>query len=191
MKNHLAREFVQPQTSTLFHPHSNDPYEPTLSDESKELGLEIDMGSNPKTTPKMKTQPKTVPLFLEPENMPLTQVKKTEVARRRPNAEQQKGNTNNQRIVYINFEAERPRLAIFANATIKLSKQRDPGSVEMPMRNGFSIKLKNKEATKLLTPKNIIQEFQKYKVKDKSNNNKSREKIIPCFVILVSLAIED
>ena len=49
---------------------------------------------------------------------------------------------------------------------IKLTNQRDPGSVrELPMRNGFSIKPKNKEATKLLTPQNIIQEFQKFKVK--------------------------
>ena len=67
---------------------------------------------------------------------------------------------------------------------IKLTNQRDPGSVrEMPMRNGFSIKPKKKEASKLLTPQNIIQEFQKYKVKVNSNNNKSREKVTPCFVI--------
>ena len=51
------------------------------------------------------------------------------------------------------------------------------------MRNGVSIKPKNKEASKLLTPPNIIQEFQKYKVKVNSNNNKSREKVTPCFVI--------
>ena len=67
---------------------------------------------------------------------------------------------------------------------IKLTNQRDPGSVrEMPMRNGFSIKPKNKEASKLLTPQNIIQEFQNYKVKVNSNNNKSQEKVTPCFVI--------
>ena len=51
------------------------------------------------------------------------------------------------------------------------------------MRNGFSIKPKNQEASKLLTPQNIVQEFQMYKVKVNSNNNKSREKVIPHFVI--------
>ena len=101
---------------------------------------------------------------------------KTEAASKRPNVEQQK-KTNNPRIVYINFEGERPRLAIFSKAKIKPTNQRDPGSVrEMPMRNGFSIKPKNKEASKLLTPENFIQEFQKYKVKVNSNNNKSQEK---------------
>ena len=65
---------------------------------------------------------------------------------------------------------------------IKLIHQRDPGSVrEMPMRDGFSIKPKNKEASQLLTPQNIVQEFQMYKVKVNSNNNKSREKVIPFF----------
>ena len=61
---------------------------------------------------------------------------------------------------------------------IKLTNQRHPGSVrEMSMRNGFSIKPNNKEASKLLTPQNIILEFQKYKVKVNSNKNKSREKV--------------
>ena len=86
--------------------------------------------------------------------------------------------------MYINFEGERPRLSAFANAMIKLTNQRDPGSVrEMPMKNGFSIKPKNKEASKLLTPQNIKQEFQKYNVKVNSYNNKNREKVTPCFVI--------
>ena len=35
----------------------------------------------------------------------------------------------------------------------------------------------------MLTPKNIKQEFQKYKVKVNSNNNKCREKVNPCFLI--------
>ena len=35
----------------------------------------------------------------------------------------------------------------------------------------------------MLSPQNIIQGFQKYKVKVNSNNNKSREKVTPCFVI--------
>ena len=51
------------------------------------------------------------------------------------------------------------------------------------MRNGFSIKPENKEASKLLTPQNIKQQFQNYNVKIYSNNNKSREKVTPCFVI--------
>ena len=79
MKNPLARNCVQPQSAaacTPFHPPSKDSYEPTLSDESRELGLEIDMGSDPKNKPNMKTQPKRVRLLLEPENGPLTQTKK-------------------------------------------------------------------------------------------------------------------
>ena len=34
----------------------------------------------------------------------------------------------------------------------------------------------------MLTPQNIKQEFQKYRIKVNSNNNTSREKITPCFV---------
>ena len=85
-------------------------------------------------------------------------------------------NTNYQRIVYVNFEGERPRLAAFANAMIRLTNERDPDSVgEIPMRNGFNIKPKNKEASKFLKPQNIKQEFQKYEMKVNSNN-KSQEK---------------
>ena len=139
MKNHLDRDSVQPQSSTPFRPPSNDPYEPTLSNESKELGLEVDRDPNPQNengTTFSKTRKRT-----------LDAGEKTEAASKRPNVEQQKVITNNQRNVYLNFEGERPRLATFANAMIKLTNQRDPGSVrEMPMRNGFSIKPKNKEA---------------------------------------------
>ena len=71
---------------------------------------------------------------------------------------------------------------------MKFTNQRDPGSVrKMPMRNGFSIKPKIIEAFILLTPQNIKQEFQKYKVKVNSNNNKSRENTTPCFVITKGL----
>ena len=67
---------------------------------------------------------------------------------------------------------------------IKLTNQRDSGSVrEMPIRNGFSIKSKNKEASKLLTPQNIKTRVSKVQSKVNPNNNKSREKITPCFVI--------
>ena len=52
MKNSLARDCVQPQTSTPFHPPTKDPYEPTISDESRELGLETNMGSDPKKQPR-------------------------------------------------------------------------------------------------------------------------------------------
>ena len=101
-----------------------------------------------------------------------------------PQCRTTKTNTNNQRIVYINFEGERPRLAAFANAMMRLTNQGEPGSVrQRPMRNGFSIKPKNKEASKLLKPQNIKQQFQNYNVKVNSNNNKSREKGTPCFVI--------
>ena len=47
MKKNLDPDSVQPQTSTPFRPPSNDPYEPTLSDESIELGLDIDTDPNP------------------------------------------------------------------------------------------------------------------------------------------------
>ena len=159
-----------------FRPPINDPYEPTLSDESIEFSLEIDTDPNP--------QNENGTTFSKTRKRALDAGEKAEAASKCPNVEQQKVITNNQRIVYINFEGERPRLATFANAMIKLTNQRDPVSVrEMPMRNGFSIKPKNKEASKLLTPHIIIQEFQKYKVKVNSNNNKSREKVSPCFVI--------
>ena len=176
MKNHLDRDCVQPQTSTPFRPPTNDPYEPTLSDESIELGLEIDMVPNP--------QNENGTTFSNTRKRALDAGETTEAASKRPNVEQQKVNTDNQRIVYINFEGERPRLATFANTMNKLTKQREPGSVrEMPMRNGVSIKPKNKEASKLLTTQNIIQEFQKKEVKINSNSNKSREKVTPCFVV--------
>ena len=48
------RNCVQPQTSTPFYPPSNDPYDPTLSDESIDLGLEIDSGSETKNNPENK-----------------------------------------------------------------------------------------------------------------------------------------
>ena len=35
----------------------------------------------------------------------------------------------------------------------------------------------------MLTPQRIIKDFQKYKVKFNSYNNKSREKVTPCLVI--------
>ena len=159
-----------------FRPPSNDPYEPTLSDDSVKLGLEIDMDPNP--------QNENGTTFSKTRKRALDEGEKTEAASKIPSVEQQKVNTNKQRIVYINFEGERPRLATFANAMIKLSNQRDLGSVrEMPMRNGFSLKPKYKEASKLLSPQNIIQEFQKYKIKVNSNNNKSRKKVTPCYVI--------
>ena len=140
------------------------------------MGLEIDTDQNP--------QNENGATFSKTRKRALDAGEKAEAASKRPNVEQQKLTTNNQRIVYNKFEGERPRLAAFANAMIKLTNQRDPGSVrETPMKNGFSIKPKNKEASKLLTPQNIIQEFQNYKVKVNSNNNKSREKVTPCFVI--------
>ena len=86
--------------------------------------------------------------------------------------------------MYVKLEGERPQLSAFANAMMKLTNQRDPGSVrETPRRNGFSISPKNKEASKLLTPRNIKQQFQNYSVKVNSNNNQRREKVTPCFVI--------
>ena len=43
---------------------------------------------------------------------------------------------------------------------------------------------KTKEASKFLTPQNIKQQFQKYKVKvNSNNNNKIHEKLTPYFVI--------
>ena len=35
----------------------------------------------------------------------------------------------------------------------------------------------------MLTPRNIKQQFQNYNVKVNSNNNQSREKVTPCFVM--------
>ena len=105
MKNHLDRDSVQPQSSTPFRPPSNDPYEPTLSDESIELGLEIDTDQNP--------QNENGATFSKTRKRALDAGEKAEAASKRPNVEQQKVTTNNQRIVYINFEGERPRLATF------------------------------------------------------------------------------
>ena len=143
MKNLLARNCVQPQTSTP-RPPSNDPYDPNLSDESIELGLEIDMGSNSKNNPEIENPTENGTTFSRTRKRALDAGEKAEAASKRPNVEQQKVNTTNQRIVYINFEVERPRLATSANAMIKLTNQRDPGSVrEMPIRNGFSTKPNN------------------------------------------------
>ena len=143
MKNQLDRDSVQPQTSTPFRPPSNDPFEPTHSNENIELGLEIDTDPNP--------EKENGTTFSKTRKRAIDAGEKAEAASKRPSVEQQKVITNNQRIVFINFEGERPPLATFANAMIKLTNQRDPGSVrEMPMRNGFSIKPKNKEASKLL-----------------------------------------
>ena len=74
MKSPLARNCVQPQTGNPLHPPSNDPYEPTLSDESIDLGSEIDSVSDPNTHPENKNPTKNGNL-LEPENGPLTQAK--------------------------------------------------------------------------------------------------------------------
>ena len=99
-----------------------------------------------------------------------------EAANKRANVEQQKMNIIYQHIVYVNFEGARPRLAAFANAMIRLTHQRDSISVrEIAMINGFYIKPKKREASKLLTPEKIKQEFQKCKVKVHSNNHNSQE----------------
>ena len=144
-----------------FHPPSKDPYEPTFSDESIELGLEIDMGSDPKNNPENENLTENCTTNTRTRKRAPDAGEKAKAASKHPNVDQQKENTNNQRIVYISFEEERPRISAFANAMIKFTNQRDPGSVrEMPMRNGISIKPKNKEASKLLTPQNIKQEFQ-------------------------------
>ena len=107
------------------------------------MSLDIDTDPNP--------QNENGTIFSKTRKRALEAGEKAETPSKRPNVEQQKVITNNQRIVYINFEGERPRLATFANAMIKLTNQRDPGSVrEMPRRNGFSIKPKNKEASNCL-----------------------------------------
>ena len=53
---------------------------------------------------------------------------------------------------------------------------------ELPMKMGFSIKPKDKEAFKMLTSKKIKQQFQKHKLKVNSNK-RSQENVTPCFVI--------
>ena len=58
---------------------------------------------------------------------------------------------------------------------IGLTNQGDLGSVEEANRRCASVKPKNKEASKLLTPQNFKQNFQIYKVKVHSNNIKSQE----------------
>ena len=103
MKNKSVRNCVHPQISTPFDPPSKDPYEPILSDESTELGLKIEMVSNPENNPNMKTQPKTVPLLQERENGPLTKAKKPKPLVNVLMYEQQKANSCNQRIVYNIF----------------------------------------------------------------------------------------
>ena len=90
---------MQPQISTPFRPPSNNTYEPTLSVDSIELGLEIDMDKNPQT--------EYGTTFSKTRKGALDKGEKTEAASKRSNAEQQKVNTNNQRIVYINFKGER------------------------------------------------------------------------------------
>ena len=143
MKNPSSRNCVQPQTSTPSRPPSNDLYEPTLSNESIELGLEIDMCLKPKNYPENRNPTENGTTNTRTRKRALDPGEKAEAASKRPIVDQQKANTNNRRIVYNNFEGERPRLSAFANAMIKLTNQREPGSVrEMPMRNGSSIKPK-------------------------------------------------
>ena len=68
---------------------------------------------------------------------------------------------------------------------IRFANQRDPGSVsEKPMRNGFSIKPKNKEASKSLTPQNIKQESKSTtKLKVHSKTTKANKNINPMLCI--------
>ena len=87
-EKHLDRDSVQPQTSTPFRPPSNDPHEPTLSDESIELGLEIDTDPNP--------QNENGTTFSKTQKRALDAGEKPEAASKRPHIEQQKVNTNNQ-----------------------------------------------------------------------------------------------
>ena len=82
-------------------------------------------------------------ILLEPKKEPLTQAQKAKAANKRATVEQQIVNTNYQRISCVNFEGERSHLAAFAYAMMRLTNQRDAGSVgKMPMRNGFSVKRK-------------------------------------------------
>ena len=135
------------------------------------------MGSDPKNNPENENPTDNGSTNTRTQKRALDAGEKTEAASKCPNVDQQNANTNDQRIVYINFEGERPRLSPFANAMMKFTNQRDPGSVrEMPMRNGLSIKPKNKEASILLTPQNIKPEFQKYKVKVNSTTTKAGKK---------------
>ena len=56
----------------------------------------------------------------------------------------------------------------------------------MPLRIGFYIKPKNKQASKKLAPQSIPKVkpvSQNHKVRVPSNNNKNQEKVNPCFVI--------
>ena len=144
------------QTSTPFRSPSNDSYEPTLSDESIEWGLEIDTDPNP--------QNENGTTFSKTRKRALDAGEKAEAASKRPNVEQLKVITNNQRIVYISFEEERPRLATFANAMIRPTNQRDPGSVrEMPMRNGFSINPQKKKHRNCLHHRILYKSFESTK----------------------------
>ena len=65
-----------------FRPHSNDSYEPTVSDDSIELGLEIDMDPNP--------QNGNGTTFSKTRKWALEAGEKPEAASKRPNVEQQK-----------------------------------------------------------------------------------------------------
>ena len=44
----FAHKCAQPQTSTRFHPPSKDPYEPSISDDSIDLVLQINFGLDSK-----------------------------------------------------------------------------------------------------------------------------------------------
>ena len=68
------------------------------------MGLQIDENPTKVGTINTRTQKRA-----------LDAGEKAEAASKRPNVDQPKVNTNNQRIVYINFEGERPRLYAFAN----------------------------------------------------------------------------
>ena len=76
MNNPFTQKREQSQTSTLFHPPANDPNELTHSDDSVDLGLEIDSGIDPKNNPDNENPTENGNAFNRAQKGALTQAKK-------------------------------------------------------------------------------------------------------------------
>ena len=103
------------------------------------MGLEIELGLDSKNNSDNDKPTENGTTFDRVQKRAPDVNKKVDVANKGPNLEQQKANTNFQKLCTLIFFCERPRLAAFANVIMKLTNQRGQGSVkEIRMKNGFS-----------------------------------------------------
>ena len=108
--------------------------------------------------------------------------KKPKTLKKGANVKQSTENINYKCIVYVEFDGERPHLADFANAMIRHTNRRDPGTVnEMSWRYEFSIKHKKQRCINFANTTKHQTIMPKVKGKIEIQQNKIQKKVTPFF----------